>query len=138
MQNLFTEKFKFIAAILILLIVSLGCDKIKELTGEGDRLYFCERYDSVDGEINESDRFTTGSLTVMVKLSEPIGVTDVDINVTDLETGKVVDTFPFTVTTDMDYIYFDGVTFDEPGNYKVSCLKEDGTVIVSGEIEIVD
>lgn len=138
MQNLFTEKFKFIAAILILLIVSLGCDKIKELTGEGDRLYFCERYDAVDGEINESEKFTTGSLTVMVKLSDPIGVTDVDINITDLETGKVVDTFPFTVTSDMDYIYFDGVTFDEPGNYKVSCLKENGTVIVTGEIEIID
>ncbi len=138
MQNLFTEKFKFIIAILILLVVSLGCDKIKELTGESDRLYFCERYDAVDGEINESDKFTTGSLTVMVKLSEPIGVTDVNINITDLETSKVVDTFPFTVTSDMDYIYFDGVTFDEPGNYKVSCLKEDGTVIVTGEIEIID
>lgn len=138
MQKLFTEKFKFIAAVLILLIVSLGCEKIKELTGEGDRLYFCERYDPVDGEINESDKFTTGSLTVMVKLSEPIGVTDVDINVTDLETDKVVDTFPYTVTTDMDYIYFDGVTFDEPGKYKVSCLKEDGTVIVSGEVEIIE
>jgi hypothetical protein len=138
MKYLFTQKSRFIIAIMVLIIVSLGCDKIKELTGEGDRLYFCERYDSVEGEINEADKFTTGSLTVMVKLSEPIGVTDVNINVTDKETGNVVDTYPFTVTTDMDYIYFDGVSFDEPGEYKVSCLDEDGTVIVSGDIEIID
>ena len=138
MKKLFTREFKFIAALLLLVAVTFGCSKLKELTGDSDRLYFCERYDPVDGEINESEKFTTGTLTVMVKLSKPIGVTDVDINITDKETGKVVETFPFTVTSDMDYIYFDGVEFEEPGEYKVSCLNKNGTVIVSGEIEIID
>ena len=138
MKKLFTREFKFFAALLLLVAVTFGCSKLKELTGDSDRLYFCERYDAVDGEINEAEKFTTGTLTVMVKLSKPIGVTDVDINVTDKETGKVVETYPYTVSTDMDYIYFDGVKFEEPGEYKVSCLKRDGSVIVSGEIEIID
>jgi len=138
MKKLLTREFKFFAALLLLVAVTFGCSKLKELTGDSDRLYFCERYDAVDGEINEAEQFTTGTLTVMVKLSKPIGETDVDINVTDKETGKVVETYPYTVSTDMDYIYFDGVKFEEPGEYKVSCLKRDGSVIVSGEIEIVD
>lgn len=138
MKKLITREFKFIAALFLLVTVAFGCSKLKELTGDSDRLYFCERYDPVDGEINEAEKFTTGTLTVMVKLEKPIGVTDVDINVTDKKTGNVVETFPFTVTTDMDYIYFDGVKFEESGEYKVSCLKRDGSVIVSGEIEIID
>jgi len=115
----------------------LGCGKITSIF-QGDRLYFCERYDSVKGEIGESDKFTTGSLTVMVKLKNPIGVTDVDINVTDTKKNEVVNTHPFTVTSDMTYIFFDKVTFDTPGKYKVSLLKKDGTIIVSGNIEIVE
>ncbi|OGU68406.1 MAG: hypothetical protein A2W30_02915 [Ignavibacteria bacterium RBG_16_36_9] len=138
MKKLLTREFKFFAALLLLVAVTFGCSKLKELTGDSDRLYFCERYDAVDGEINEAEKFTTGTLTVMVKLSKPIGVTDVDINVTDKETGNVVETYPYTVSTDMDYIYFYGVKFEEPGEYKVSCLKRDGSVIVSGEIEIID
>jgi len=72
----------------------------------------------------------------MVKLSNPIGVSSVDINITDKETGKAVDTFPFTVQSSWDYIHFDDVEFKEPGKYKVSCLKKDGTVVASGEVEI--
>jgi len=133
-----TGKFYFIISVLVLITITFGCSKVFNMFGKSDKLYFCERYDSVKGEIGESDKFTTGSLTVMVKLSKPIGVTDVDINITDLKTDKVIETKPFTVTKDMDYIYFDGVNFSEPGKYKVSCLKKDGTVIVTGNIEIVE
>jgi hypothetical protein len=118
----------------VLFVLTVSCSKLKDITA-GDRLYFCERYDNK--EIGVSDKFTTGKLTVMVKLKKPIGVSSVDINITDLATGKPVETIPFEVSSQWDYIHFDDVEFRTPGKYKVSCLKKDGTVIVSGEVEIV-
>jgi hypothetical protein len=73
----------------------------------------------------------------MVKLQNPIGEKEVDINITDVGTGKVVDTQPFTVQPSWDYIHFDDVDFKEKGKFKVSCLKKNGTVIVSNEVEII-
>ena len=67
-----------------------------------------------------------------------LGVTKVNINITDLKSGEAVDTYPFDTDSDMDYVFFDDVNFKKPGKYKVSALKPDGTVIVSNEIEIVD
>jgi hypothetical protein len=138
MKTEFTKQIKFLVSIFVLATLLLGCSKITSLFGDKDKLYFCERYDAVKGEIGESDKFTTGTLTVMVKLAKPIGVTDVDINITDTKTSKVIETKPFTVSKDMTYIFFDNVGFDTPGKYKVSCLKKDGTVIVTGNIEIVE
>ena len=117
-----------------------GCSKIKQVQQiteklSGDKLYFCERY--VTKEIGEDTRFKPGKITVMVKLQNPIGEKEVDINITDLATGKVVDTQPFTVQSSWDYIHFDDVEFKEKGKYKVSCLKKNGTVIVTGEVEII-
>jgi hypothetical protein len=128
------KKVKIITSFLVLVLLVTSCSFLKNLTS-GDRLYFCERY--TDTEIGEGTKFTAGTLTVMLKLSKPIGVTSVDINVTDVSSGKAVDTFPFTVQSSWDYIHFDDVEFKEPGKYKVSCLKKDGTVIASGEVEIV-
>lgn len=131
------QKFKIIFLLLSLLILLTSCSKLKDLTS-GDKLYFCEKYiSSTDKCEGESSKYTTGKLTVMIKLSKPIGVSEVDVNITDIKTGKAVDTYPFTTPSSETYIYFDGVDFKEPGKYKVSCLKKDGTVIVSGEIEIV-
>jgi|WetSurMetagenome_2_1015567.scaffolds.fasta_scaffold13090_4 hypothetical protein len=138
MTNKMTNQIKFYFSIVLAVVLILGCSKFTSLFKSGDRLYFCERYDAVKGEINEADKFTTGYLTVMVKLSKPIGVTDVDVNITDIKTNEVVETKPFTVTKEMDYIYFDNVTFDKPGKYKVSLLKKDKTVVVTGEIEITE
>jgi hypothetical protein len=131
------QKFKITLSFLSLLIVFSSCSKLKDITSS-DRLYFCEKYiSSTDKCEGESTKYTTGTLTVMIKLSKPIGVSEVDINITDLSSGKAVDTYPFTTPSTEDYIYFDGVDFKEPGKYRVSCLKKDGTVIVSNEIEIV-
>lgn len=127
------NKFKTFAALLVLLLVLVSCSKLKNLAG-GDKLYFCEKYTST--EIGEGSKFPVGNVTVMVKLSKPIGVTSVDVNVTNAASGKAVDTFPFTVQSDWDYIHFDDVEFKEPGKYKVSVLKKDGTVIASNEVEI--
>lgn len=127
------NKIKLFVSLAVLFIVVVSCSKLQNLVG-GDKLYFCEKYTTK--EIGESTKFTTGTLTVMLKLSKPIGVTSVDVNVTDVASGKAVDTFPFTVQSSWDYIHFDDVNFKEPGKYKVSCLKKDGTVIATNEVEI--
>jgi len=131
---------KLTLLLLAVVIVGSGCNRIKQvqqLTDKlsGDKLYFCEKY--VTKEIGEGTQFKPGKITVMVKLQNPIGESEVDINVTDAATGKAVDTFPFTVQSSWDYIHFDDVEFKEKGKYKVSCLKKNGDVIVSGEVEII-
>lgn len=128
------NKIKFFISLSVLIILFISCSKLQNLTG-GDRLYFCERY--TNKEIGEGTKFTTGKLTVMLKLSKPIGVTSVDINITDVATNKPINTVPFNVQSSWDYIHFDDIEFNEPGKYKVSCLKKDGTVIASNEVEIV-
>ena len=127
------KNIKIFTAFLILFLLVSSCSFLKNLS-KSDKLYFCEKYTST--EVGEGTKFPVGNVTVMVKLGKPIGVSSVDINVTDLESGKAVDTFPFTVQSSWDYIHFDDVEFKEPGKYKVSCLKKDGTVIASGEVEI--
>lgn len=130
--------YKFLLAVVVLTSLAFGCSMFGK---KENRLYFCERYDPAKGEIGESSKFTTGTLTVMVDLrptKTKIGVSDVNINITDKATGEAVETLPFTVQPTMDYIYFNDVKFEKPGKYKVSCLKKDGTVVVSGEIEIVN
>lgn len=134
-------RFTKIALVLIAVMTALsGCGKIKQLQQitdkfSGDKLYFCERY--ATKEIGEDTKFKAGKITVMLKLQNPIGEKEVDINVTDAATGKAVDTFPFTVQSSWDYIHFDDVEFKDKGKYKVSCLKKNGDVIATGEVEII-
>lgn len=141
MKNLFKTHSNLIVLLLIAAGFFAGCSKInkvKEMTekiANEDKLYFCERYTTK--EIGESKQFKQGKVTVMVKLTKAIGVSSVDINITNLETGKVIETEPFTVQPSWDYIHFDDVEFNETGKYKVSCLKKDGTVIATGEVEII-
>jgi hypothetical protein len=127
------NKFKIFLSFAVLFVILVSCSKLKDLAG-GDKLYFCEKYTTK--EVGEGSKFTTGKLTVMLKLSKPIGVSSVDINITDAASGKVANTFPFTVDSGWDYIHFDDVLFDTAGKYKVSCLKKDGTVLATGEVEI--
>ncbi|HQY53338.1 MAG TPA: hypothetical protein PLD63_13285 [Ignavibacteria bacterium] len=136
--------YKPVLALFVLLFLVLGCSKLKELgdSAGGNKLYFCESYSSAtDNCEGKSSKYTQGNLTVMVDLrpsKTKVGVTSVNINVTDLNTGDVVETFKFDTDSDMDYIYFDNVKFDKTGKFKVSALKPDGTVIVTDEIEIVE
>ena len=73
-------------------------------------MYFCERYDSYDGEIGVSDRFTTGYLTVMVKCDSELRLDDVAIQYDkyNFRIGKFeyYKKFYFNVDRDMKYIYF--------------------------------
>jgi len=127
------KNLRIFTAFVVLFAVATSCSFLKNLS-KSDKLYFCEKYTT--SEIGEGEKFPVGAVTVMVKLQKPIGVSSVDINLTDVATGKAVDTFPFTVQSSWDYIHFDDVEFKEPGKYKVSCLKKDGTVIATGEVEI--
>jgi hypothetical protein len=134
-------KITKLSLLLLAVIVAFsGCGRLKQvqqLTDKlsGDKLYFCERY--VATEIGEGTQFKPGKITVMLKLSKSIGVSEVNINITDVSSGKPVDTVPFTVQPSWDYIHFDDVEFNEKGKYKVSCLKKDGTVIATNEVEII-
>ncbi|MCI0450098.1 MAG: hypothetical protein L0Y79_10020 [Chlorobi bacterium] len=130
------------AALLIIALITVfsGCGRLKQVQQltekiSGDRLYFCERY--VATEIGEGTQFQSGKITVMLKLTKSIGVSEVDINITDLSSGNAVETVPFTVQPGWDYIHFDDVEFSNKGKFKVSCLKKDGTVIASNEVEII-
>jgi len=126
--------------LLAVMFIFSGCGRIKQITEitdklSGDKLYFCEKY--VASEIGEGTKFKPGKITVMLKLTKSIGVTEVDVNITNTATGKPFDTVPFTVQPGWDYIHFDDVEIKEKGKYKVSCLKKDGTVIATNEVEII-
>lgn len=110
-------------------------------------LYFCEKYDNKKGEVNVSDRFTTGYLTVMVKCSHELGLTDVHIQFdkwdTDKEDFEYYKKFDYTVEPDMSYIFFrkndeSDMKFDEPGFYRVFLLDDNDKTIASALIEIVE
>ncbi|MCX6163232.1 MAG: hypothetical protein NTV87_18075 [Ignavibacteriae bacterium] len=117
----------------------------------GAKLYFCERYDPVDGEISVSKKFSTGYLTVMVDLrpsGKEIGMTKVFIKLTKIKDAggnrineKTMKTIPFTIQSSFDYIYFENkkdLKFSSPGTYKVTLTDKNGDSLVSGEVVITD
>lgn len=107
----------------------------------GDLLYFCEKYDPELGEINMGDRFYSGYLTVVVLLSAPIYYTKIIIQLDKYNPREAVfeyyDDYEFDTEPDMDYIYFDNVSFKEPGIYRVFMLDPTKNTITSSLIEII-
>lgn len=144
MNEQYKHYFRFLISCFIFSALVISCGKLSELTsgGNSDKLYFCEKYDIANDKCEgKSTKYTPGRLTVMVDLrpsKKKLGVTKVNINITDISSGKPVDTFEFNTEAEMDYVYFEDVNFRNPGKYKVSALKPDGTVLVSNEIEIID
>lgn len=109
-------------------------------------LYFCESYDESRGEINISDRFHTGYLTVMVKATDPLGLSDVTIQFDryNTRTGdfEYYKKFNFTVSPGMKYVYFSrnsesDMSFEKPGIYRVFLLDNRDRTVTSGLIEII-
>lgn len=155
------NKFKFIIAILVILGIGIACsskkdtskkeettkedtkteDTDEESTVSGGKLYFCEEYRN-GKEVGVSDVFTIpsggGYLTVMIKLDDPIGVGKVDLRISRKAGGseKIIETIPFDVQPDWDYIHFDEITFHNAGKHRVTLLKPDGTPIASGDVTI--
>ena len=110
-------------------------------------LYFCERYDSYDGEIGVSDRFTKGYITVLVKSDYELRLDDVTIQYDkyNFRTGKFeyYKKFNFVVDRDMKYIFFErnddsDMEFEDPGFYRVFLLDENGKTVTSALVEIID
>lgn len=111
----------------------------------GPVLYFCERYGS-SGEVNISDRFYTGHLTVMVKCDYALGLRDcfIQFDKYNSRTGvfDFYKRFEYTVESDMKYIYFEknkssDMSFDSPGIYRVFLLDENKKTVASALIEII-
>jgi len=123
-------------------------DKRSDSDEEG-LLYFCEDY--VGGkEIGKSDVFTPGYLTVMVDLrpaNKTMETAKVELRLTKIKdedgekiSEKIIETIPFEVQPDWDYTYFQDkkkLGFREPGTYKVTLLKTDGTPIASGNVKVI-
>lgn len=173
------NRFKYLLSLVIILSLVFACGK-KESTSEKDskkettektestekketlterketsstfdegKLYFCEDY--VGGkEINVSEVFTPGWLTVMVDLrpaGKKIGVGKVELRLTKIKdeygeriSERIINTIPFEVQPDWDYTYFQdrkNLKFTSPGYYKVTLQKVDGTPIVSGEVKVI-
>jgi hypothetical protein len=146
-----------VLSFLLVLSLSMSCGKLKNLTGgkSGDsktkdkteskekngKLYFCEDY--VQGEeINVSEKFTTGRLTVMVKMDQEIPDQDVKIRMDKLMsdgTKETVKTVSFTIPV-TDYIYFksEELAFTNPGKYRVTLIGKNGDPIVSGDVTIIE
>jgi hypothetical protein len=108
-------------------------------TSSGNRLYFCEDY--LQGEeVNVAKTFTTGRLTVMVKLTDKIYDKDVFLKLEKLNddgTKKEMNTISFTIP-DGDYFFFKHkeLGFSKPGLYRVTMLDKHKSPIVSGEVVI--
>lgn len=136
------NKFKFLFVLAIFAtLFTLGNTEVKAQSSPV--LYFCEEYSSTLGEIGISDRFTTGYLTVMVKASNPLGLSDVSIQFDKYNcrtnTFEYYKKFPYTVSPSMDYIYFagDDLSFDTPGIYRVFLLDASNRTVASSLIEII-
>ncbi len=109
-------------------------------------LYFCEKYDSRKGEVNISDRFTRGAITVVVKCDYALNLEDVAIQYDKYNerTGKFeyYKKFYFTIDSDMKYVYFSkndesDMKFEDPGFYRVFLLDDRDKTVTSSLIEII-
>ena len=137
------KKFAFLLP-LLLLFVLVGFNS-NSYAQNGPVLYFCEYYGD-NGEVGISDRFTTGYLTVMVKCSYALGLSDVSIQFDkyNCKTGEFVyyKKFNYTVEPDMKYIFFSknsesDMSFDSPGIYRVFLLDEYDKTVTSGLVEVI-
>jgi len=120
--------------------VTSGLVEIIEEFNYGNKLYFCEDYLQKE-EINVSDKFTTGRLTVMVKTKDKLYDEDVALKleqINDNGTKKYLKTIDFNIPVG-DYFFFKhkDLGFSKPGKYRVTLLGKDGTAICFGDVTIV-
>ncbi|MCX7878025.1 MAG: hypothetical protein N2510_05205 [Ignavibacteria bacterium] len=127
----------FFYALALTLIIGLT----SELKAQnGPVLYFCERY-GASGEVGIGDRFYTGPVTVMVKCDYALGLRDCSIQL-DRYNGYSFDYYKkvnFSVTPDMNYIYFSDpeLRVDSPGIYRCFLLDSRGNNVASSLIEFI-
>ncbi len=104
-----------------------------------DILYFCVKYDGK--EVDCSDRFYTGKLTVMARLAKEIYYTKVTVQLDKYNPreGKFeyYKEYPFDTESDMTYIFFPDVEFSGRGFYRVFLLDPNKNTITSALVEII-
>ena len=137
------KKINVLFAILVLLAVSGVVSNAHAQSGPV--LYFCESYGD-NGEVGISDRFTTGYLTVMVKASDALGLTNCSIQFDKYNPAtksfSFYKNFSYKVEPSMKYIFFSknstsDMKFDDPGIYRVYLLDDNKNTIASALIEII-
>jgi hypothetical protein len=110
-------------------------------------LYFCEQYDPEKGEVGINDRFTPGTLTVMVKAEDSLGLENVAIQLDWWDEDKheyvYYKRFEFIIEPDMSYVIFsendiNDMSFDDPGFYRVFLLDENDRTVTSSIVQIVN
>jgi hypothetical protein len=130
----------------LLMLLSFGPISSSVFAQSDAVMYFCEKYDSKDGEIGISDRFTTGYITVMVKSDYELRLRDVHIQFDQYNerTGKFeyYKKFDYTIEPDMKYVFFSknddsDLEFEEPGIYRVFLLDNRDKTVASALIEII-
>jgi hypothetical protein len=109
-------------------------------------MYFCERYDPQKGEINISDTFHKGDITVMVKSDNELRLKHVHIRFDEWDNSnhsfKVYKKFNFTIRPDMKYVFFSkndesDMSFNEPGFYRIYLLNDSDEIVASAILRII-
>jgi len=139
------KNVRFILPLFFLLIL-LG-SSTKTYAQSGPVMYFCEKYDSDDGEVGISDRFSTGHLTVMVKSATALGLKNCHIQFDKYNQSSKKFVFykkyDYKIDKDMKYVFFEknsdsDMSFDDPGFYRVFLLDNDDKTVASALIQIID
>ncbi len=106
-----------------------------------DLLYFCVKYDPDVGEIDCSDLFSTGNITVVALLESPIFYTKVTVQVDKYNAREgsfeYYDAQEFDVDPEMDYIYFNNINFQDKSFFRVFLVDPEENTITSSLIEII-
>ena len=130
----------------LLLVLALAGIQSKSYAQSEPVLYFCEKYGD-DGEVGVSDRFTTGYLTVMVKSSTALGLTNCHIQLDRLNqsSGKFefYKKFDYKIDADMKYVFFaknedSDMSFEKPGIYRVFLLDKKDRTVASALVQIIE
>jgi hypothetical protein len=130
----------------LLLVLALAGIQSKCYAQSEPVLYFCEKYGD-DGEVGVSDRFTTGYLTVMVKSSTALGLTNCHIQLDRLNqsSGKFefYKKFDYKIDADMKYVFFaknedSDMSFEKPGIYRVFLLDKKDKTVASALVQIIE
>ncbi|CAN5593714.1 hypothetical protein BH10BAC5_BH10BAC5_07340 [soil metagenome] len=139
-----TSNLNLLFFVFILSLAASSCGKVTVSTSTSsssdNQLYFVESYDKDKGEINKSERFSPGALTVVLNCQgkkQKLGVTEIEMKIENLSTHDIK-TSVFPVNSEFDYVWFSNVNFPEPAKYKVTCSKPDGSVLASNEVEIAN
>lgn len=137
------NKFLFLFAFVVLFFPGL----LNTVLAQNEPvLYFCEKYDSKNGEVGVSDRFTTGYLTVMVKSDHALDLKDVHIQFDKLNDRskkfEFYKKFAYSIDPNMSYVFFaknsdSDLKFEEPGFYRVFLLDDNAKTVASALIEII-